>query len=66
MSPGPAHVEGLVPFVHVQDVRTSAAFYELFGFEASNSFEREFRVDDPDGYNLNVTDAAALTPPSQR
>jgi hypothetical protein len=132
MTPEHAHVEGFVPFVHVQDVRTSAAFYALFGFEVRNTYEvggrrvwcwlernqarlmlaqadgpvdagqqavlfyvyahdleelhgrlaeagfepgpigpgppgleREFRIQDPDGYWLNVTDAVALTPPTQ-
>ena len=36
-------VEGLVPFAHVQDVMKSAAFYELFGFEVRNTFERRGR-----------------------
>src|SRR5689334_19902700 len=37
------HVEGFVPFVHVRDVRRSAAFYEHFGFEVHNVFEVEGR-----------------------
>ena len=125
-----AHVEGLVPFLHVQDVRRSAEFYEHFGFELTNKYDvddrrvwcwlernqarimlaeseepvpaeqqfvlfylyvhgledlhqrltgaglapgpiesgapgpdRQFSIDDPDGYNLIVTDAEALIPP---
>ena len=124
-----AHVEGLVPFVHVLDVVTSTAFYERFGFEVKNTYDvhgrrvwcwlernqarlmlaqadgpvdaeqqavlfyvyahdleelhqrlaqagfepgpigpgapgldREFRIHDPDGYVLMVTDASALAP----
>jgi catechol 2,3-dioxygenase-like lactoylglutathione lyase family enzyme len=121
------NLEGLVPFVHVQDVTRSAAFYERFGFEVRNTYEedgrlvwcwlersqarlmlaegdapaeqavrfyvyahnmdelhrrladaglepgpiepgepgpdRQFRVADPDGYCVMVTDAAAIEPP---
>lgn len=34
-----AHVEGLVPFVRVRDLRRSTAFYEQFGFEVRNVHE---------------------------
>jgi predicted enzyme related to lactoylglutathione lyase len=122
-----AHIEGLVPFVHVRDVVKSAEFYERFGFEIRNTYDvdgrrvwcwlelnqarimlaeteepvpagqqfvlfylyvhdlhglheqltraglepgpiepghpgLEFSIDDPDGYNLMVTDAGALAP----
>jgi predicted enzyme related to lactoylglutathione lyase len=124
-------VEHLVPFVHVEDMARSTAFYELFGFEVRNSHDvngqrvwcwlergqarlmlaladspdvagrqavlfylyaadldalhrrltaaganpgpigpgapgpdHQFRVDDPDGYCVMVTDAAAVVPPS--
>jgi catechol 2,3-dioxygenase-like lactoylglutathione lyase family enzyme len=130
MSTTCAHVEGLVPFVHVRDVMRSTAFYEQFGFEVRNTYaedgrkiwcwlernqarlmlaeadapvhaseqgvlfyvyahaleelhsrlaaagiqpgpiesgapgpDRQFRLFDPDGYCVMVTDAAALEPP---
>jgi predicted lactoylglutathione lyase len=43
MSAEHAYVEGLVPFVHVQDVLRSTAFYERFGFEVRNTYEVEGR-----------------------
>ena len=121
------YVQGLVPFVRVQDVMRSTEFYELFGFEVLETFEpggrrvwcwlernqarlmleaggpvaaaekyvqfylyvddleelherlreaafepgpihpgapgpdREFRVDDPDGYCVMVTDAFEMS-----
>jgi predicted lactoylglutathione lyase len=128
-----AHIEGLVPFVHVQDVVRSTGFYERFGFKVMNSHEvdgrrvwcwleahqarlmlaeseepvpaeqqfvlfylyvhdldelhaelkqaglqpgpiesgdpgpdRQFSIDDPDGYNLMVADADAMAPPAQQ
>jgi hypothetical protein len=131
MNATPAHVEGLVPFVHVHDVIRSSAFYELFGFEVRNTYDvdgrrvwcwlerhqarlmlaeadepvvasqqavllyiyahelehlharldeqdldpgpiepgapgpdRQFRIFDPDGYCVMVTDAEALAPPA--
>ena len=128
-----AHVEGLVPVLHVLDLRRSVEFYERFGFEVRNSHDvdgrrvwcwlernqarlmlaeeevpvpaeqqfvlfylyahdledlhdrlteaalepgpiepgapgpdRQFSIDDPDGYNLTVTDAEALRVPPRR
>lgn len=125
-----AHIEGLVPFVHVRNVVKSTEFYKRFGFEVTNTYEvdgrrvwcwlerhqarvmlaeseepvpaeqqfvlfylyvhdlddlhmqltqaglepspiesgapgpdRQFSIDDPDGYNLMVTDAEVLVPP---
>lgn len=113
MSAERPYVEGLVPFVHVQDVLRSTAFYERFGFEARLMLaqadepvvasqqavlfyvyaheleelheqlaqagcepgpiapgapgpDRQFRIDDPDGYCVMVTDAAAIAPPAGR
>jgi hypothetical protein len=43
MNATPAHVEGLVPFVHVHDVIRSSAFYELFGFEVRNTYDVDGR-----------------------
>jgi predicted enzyme related to lactoylglutathione lyase len=122
-------IEGFVPFVHVQDVDRSVAFYEQFGFELRNTYrdgeqlvwcwlerhgarlmlaradgpvdagqqavlfylyvddleglharldgagpiepgapgpDRQFGIQDPDGYVLMVTDTAALVPPTGR
>jgi len=36
--PAPAVVSGLVPFVHVSNMRRSLAFYELLGFTIGDSF----------------------------
>ena len=131
MNENRAHIEGLVPFVHVRDVVKSTEFYERFGFEMTNSYKLqgrriwcwlqrnearlmlaeteepvpadrqfvlfylyvndledlhqrltqaglepgpivpgppgpEFSIDDPDGYNLMVTGAEALTPSAKR
>jgi hypothetical protein len=38
-----AHVEGLVPFVHVRDLIRSTVFYEQFGFEVRNTHEEAGR-----------------------
>src|SRR3954451_7314579 len=38
-----AHVEGLVPFVHVRDVVRSTAFYERFGFEVRHTHDLDGR-----------------------
>ena len=71
-------VEGLVPFVHVLDVMKSTALYELeelhrqlgdAGLDpgpivsGAPGPDRQFRIADPDGSVLMVTDATALTAP---
>jgi hypothetical protein len=39
MNPRPAHVDDLIPFVHVSDPPRSIAFYELLGFEVGDTYE---------------------------
>jgi predicted lactoylglutathione lyase len=57
-----------VPFVHVEDIAKSTAFYELFGFEVRSTFDVDGRRVwcwlERDGYCLMVADAAAVTPPN--
>lgn len=43
MNANRGYVEGLVPFVHVQDLMRSTAFYEKFGFEVHNTYEEAGR-----------------------